>query len=64
MLRLSSKRRVTAFLNEEDFKLFSDAVDAYGGTDSALAREILHAWLFANKLQVQGAINATRKKKK
>jgi hypothetical protein len=53
---LSSKRRVTTFLNEEDFDLFCKAVKAYHCKDSKLAREIIHAWLFANKLQVGGAI--------
>lgn len=40
-------------LNEDDAKLFEKAVDKYGLKESTLLNEIVHAWLFANKLKLE-----------
>lgn len=39
-------------LKEEDSKLFERAVKKYSMKKSALLNEIVHAWLFANKLKL------------
>lgn len=49
---MSSNNRVTTFLSKEDTKLFNLAVKKYGLKDAELAREILHSWLFNNKLHL------------
>jgi hypothetical protein len=40
-------------LKEEDARLFEKAVKKYGMKRSALLKEIVHAWLFANKLSLE-----------
>ncbi len=40
-------------LNDEDYELFEKAVKRYKMKESALLKEIIHSWLFQNKLQLQ-----------
>jgi len=40
-------------LSEEDAELFEKAVKKYGIDKSKLLNEIVHAWLFANKLKLE-----------
>lgn len=40
-------------LNDEDAKLFRKAYKKYKLDRSTLLNEIIHAWLFANKLKLQ-----------
>ena len=49
---MPSNNGVTAYLEEEDKGLFEKAVKKYGIGDSKLLKEIIHAWLFANKLKL------------
>ena len=49
---MPSKNGVTAYLEKEDKELFDNAVNLYGGGHSKLAKEIIHSWLFSNKLQL------------
>ncbi len=50
---MPSKRGVAAYLNEEDFDLFEKAVKLYGLDKSELIKEIIHSWLFNNKLHLR-----------
>ena len=54
---MPSEQGVTAYLDEEDKKLFEKAVKKYGIGQSKLLKEIIHSWLFANKLQIQNKNN-------
>ena len=47
------KNTVQVCLTEDDAKLFEKAVKKYGIGDSKLLKEIIHAWLFANKLKLE-----------
>ena len=49
---MPSKNGVTAYLNDEDKKLFDIAVKQYGIGHSKLAKKIISNWLFGNKLQL------------
>ena len=49
---MPSENRVTTFLTDEDKKLFDRAKKLYGIGQSELAKEIIHSWLFANKLHL------------
>lgn len=49
---MSSKNGITAYLNNEDKELFDRAVKLYFIGQSELAKEIIHSWLFNNKLQL------------
>ena len=49
---MPSERGVTAYLDKEDKELFDRAAELYGIGDSKLAKEIIHAWLFSNKLHL------------
>ena len=49
----SQDRKVTVYLSPEDYPLFVKAQRAYKKTDSKLAGEIIHFWLFSNKLQLE-----------
>ena len=40
-------------LTEDDSNLFEIAVKKYGVGESKLLKEIVHAWLFANKLKLE-----------
>lgn len=46
-----SENRIVAYLNAKDKELFDEAVDLYEIGESELLREIVHSWLFSNKLQ-------------
>ena len=48
----AQKRKITTYLSPEDFELFKSAIKKYGTKQADLARDILHAWLFNNKLQL------------
>lgn len=50
---MPSKSGITAYLEKEDLKLFEKAVEKYGIGQSALIKEIIHAFLFQNKLQIE-----------
>ena len=50
---MPAKNGVMVYLKEEDKKLFEKAVKKYGVGQSELLKEIIHSWLFANKLQIQ-----------
>lgn len=41
-------------LSDEDAELFESARKKYDMKESSLLKEIIHAWLFANKLQFGG----------
>ena len=50
---MPSNKRIVAYLEDEDWKLWENAVKKYGMDKSKLLKEIVHAWLFQNKLQLQ-----------
>lgn len=50
---MTSKNRIVGYLEEEDHKLFKVAEEKYKIKESELFREIVHAWLFSNKLQLK-----------
>jgi len=49
---MPSEKKVFGILSEEDYDLFSVALKKYNLGQSKLVREIVHSWLFANKLQL------------
>ena len=51
---MPSDNRVTTFLSDEDKELFDRAMKLYGLGQSELAKEVLHSWLFTNKLNLIG----------
>lgn len=51
--KMPSNNGVMVYLGEKDKKLFEKAVKKYKIGQSKLLKEIIHAWLFANKLQIQ-----------
>jgi hypothetical protein len=50
---VTSDKRIVAYLENDDWELWERAVKEYGMDKSKLLREIVHAWLFANKLQLK-----------
>ena len=54
---MPSDKGVTAYLEEQDKELFEIAVRKYKMEKSKLLKEIIHSWLFANKLQLQDKNN-------
>lgn len=50
---MPSENRIQIYLSNEDKELFDKAVELYEMGDSELAREIIHSWLFGNKLQLK-----------
>lgn len=50
---MPTQKRVSGVLTDEDFELFKIAIKRYGLGESKLTREIIHSWLFANRLQLQ-----------
>ena len=52
---MPSNNGVTAYLEKDDKALFEEAVKKYMIGTSELAREIIHSWLFSNKLQIKGS---------
>jgi len=49
---MPSNKRVVAYLEDEDWKLWEKATEKYKMNKSELLKEIIHAWLFANKLSL------------
>ena len=49
---MPSKSGVTAYLGKEDKELFEIAEKKYKMGKSELAKEIIHQWLFNNKLKL------------
>jgi len=47
---MPSEKKVFGILSDEDYDLFSVVLKEYGIKQSELVREIVHSWLFANKL--------------
>lgn len=52
-----SHKRIVAYLDDDDWELFQLAVAKYDIEQSKLIKEIIHSWLFANKLQLGGKKN-------
>lgn len=50
---MPSNRRIVAYLDEDDWELWKKAVEKYDMSESKFLKEIVHAWLFANKLQLE-----------
>lgn len=50
---MSSKRQIKTVLLEEDYYLFRNAITRYKATESELLREIIHSWIFSNKLNLK-----------
>ena len=50
---MPSDKRVVAYLNDEDWILWQLAVKKYKLDKSKLLKEIIHSWLFSNKLQLE-----------
>jgi hypothetical protein len=50
---MPSEKRIVAYPEDEDWELWKKAVKKYKIGDSKLLKEILHSWLFQNKLQLQ-----------
>ena len=50
---MPSENGVTAYLEGEDKELFEKAVKRYSIGKSKLLKEIIHSWLFINKLQIK-----------
>jgi len=46
-------RKVTTYLSPEDFRLFEVATKRYAMKPAKLVRDVLHSWLFDNKLKLQ-----------
>ncbi len=51
--KMPSKNGVMVYLKDEDKKLFEKAVKKYELGQSELLKEIIHSWLFSNKLQIE-----------
>lgn len=51
--RMPSDKRIVAYLEDDDWKLWENAIKKYKMDKSKLLKEIVHAWLFANKLQLE-----------
>ena len=49
---MSSEKRIVAYLEDEDWELWGEAIEKYKIGESKLLKEIVHAWLFQNKLQL------------
>lgn len=58
---MPSENGITAYLEKEDKQLFDIAVKRYGIGHSKLAKEIIHSWLFGNKLQLINKKEGKRK---
>lgn len=50
---MPSKNGVTTYLTDEDKELFDKALKKYNLGQSELLKEIIHSWLFSNKLQIK-----------
>ncbi|MFH1452179.1 MAG: hypothetical protein ABIF88_03330 [archaeon] len=49
---MPSEKRIVAYLEDGDWELWNKATKKYDMDKSKLLKEIVHAWLFANKLQL------------
>lgn len=59
---MPSKNPVTTYLGNEDMKLLETAEKLYRMGESELVREVLHNWLFNNKLQLTAAASRLQAK--
>jgi len=50
---MPSEKRITGYLSDEDYPIFKIACKKYKMGESKMVKEIVHAWLFANKLQLK-----------
>jgi len=50
---MSSEKHVAGYLRDEDWKLWKIAVRKYKIGQSKLLKEIVHSWLFSNKLSLE-----------
>ncbi len=50
---MPSKNGISVYLTKEDKILFEKAVKAHNIKKSKLLKEIIHAWLFSNKIQIE-----------
>jgi hypothetical protein len=50
---MPSKHRIVGYLDEADFKIYQLAQERYGLGKSKFLKEIVHAWLFDHRLQLQ-----------
>ncbi len=49
---MPSEKRIVGYLEDIDWELWNQAIKKYNMGESKLIQEIIHAWLFANKLQL------------
>ncbi|MBU0907824.1 MAG: hypothetical protein KKD18_03430 [Nanoarchaeota archaeon] len=49
---MPSEQRIVAYLDNDDWELWEKALEKYNLGESKLLKEIVHAWLFSNKLQL------------
>ena len=59
---MPSDRQIKFTLEQEDFNLFNKALEKYAMKESKLLQEIVHAWLFSNKLKL--IENGNKKKRR
>jgi hypothetical protein len=50
---MPSKKRIVAYLENDDWRLWGRAIKKYKIDKSKLLKEIVHSWLFANKLPLE-----------
>jgi len=50
---MTSENRIVGYLVKEDYELFKTAKKRYDMKESQLVKEIMHTWLFSNKLQLK-----------
>lgn len=50
---MASEKRIAGYLSDDDYRLFHIALKKYDTKESKLIQEIVHAWLFSNKLQLE-----------
>ncbi len=49
---MPSNKRIVAYLEDDDWELWGEAIKKYNMNRSKLLKEIVHSWLFANKLSL------------
>ncbi len=49
---MTSEKRIVGYLSDKDYDLFQIALEKYDIKQSKLIQEVVHAWLFTNKLQL------------
>lgn len=50
---MPSEKRIVAYLDDKDWELYKKAIKRYAMQESKFLKEIIHSWLFQNKLQLQ-----------